>query len=161
MTESKDERRPPRRVAQAKDERFYGELGGILLRLLVRKFAVPQDDAESLVEEAFIGYHGINPQPPDAEAWLITAVCRGAEVYRRRHGLDADDDPRAPEESVLARAAVETLGERAREALRLRFDEGMHYAEIAAVMNISTFAAERIVEKEMARIRKRRAARKE
>lgn len=87
-------------------------------------------------------------------------MCRGAKVYLQRRGLDADDDPRAPKESVLVRAAVETLGERAREALRLRFDERMTYPEIAAELNISAFAAERIVATEMAKIRKRRAERR-
>ena len=154
MTESKDERRPPRRLAEAKDERFCEALGGVLLRLLARKFAVPADDAESLVEEAFIGYQGLNPPPPDAEAWLIAAVCRGAKVYLQRRGLDADDDPRAAKESVFVDAAVRTLPERAREALRLRFDERMTYPEIAAELNISAFAAERIVAKAIAKIRK-------
>ena len=160
MTEANDERPTLRRFPEAIDERFCEELGGVLLRLLARKFGVPPDDAESLVEDAFVGYQGLHPRPPDAEAWLIAAVCRGAKVYLQRRGLDAHGDPRAPQESVLGRAAVETLGERAREALRLRFDERMTYPEIAAELNISAFAAERIVAKEMAKIRKRQAERR-
>lgn len=154
MTDSKDERRPLRRFPKMRDERFCEELGGVLLRLLARKFAVPPDDAESLVEEAFIGYKSLHLPPPDVEAWLIAAVCRGAKVYRQRRGLDADDDPQVSKESIFVRAAMDTLGECAREALRLRFDERMSYAEIAAELNISAFAAERMVAQAVAKIRK-------
>jgi RNA polymerase sigma factor (sigma-70 family) len=86
----------------------------------------------------------------------IGAACRAGNSYRVGRGLPAANvaDVERHATTVLSiRDALERLPSRAREALRLRFDNGKTYAEIAAELGISEYAVERFVAKVWTRLR--------
>lgn len=157
MTDPRSEFGPLRQSAEAERETLYETLGGVLQRTLTRAFGLPPQDAESLVYETFIVYFGMDVPPHDFRAWLIAAACRSAKAHLVRRGLASGDDTtsqtRDAESFLLHREALDLLPARAREALRLRFAERRSYAEIAAELDVSVFAAERIVAKAAARLR--------
>ena len=132
-----------------------GSLGGYLIDLLKRAFEIPGPDAEWLVRETFADYSFGKPAP-DASAWIIAAACRRANDYRQRRGLPAADEAAIERQAVTVlayRDAMARLPGRAREALRLRFEEKKTFAEIAEQLGLSVYAAERFVAKALARLR--------
>lgn len=126
---------------------LYQEHRGVLLRLLVRRYGVPEEAAETIV------YDTIMALPPqgvvsDVQAWLMAGACGKGEAYRSAHGL-------APAADDAHELTLATLPDRAREALRLRFEEKLTYAEIAAELGLSVFAVERMVATAGAKLRQR------
>jgi RNA polymerase sigma-70 factor, ECF subfamily len=67
-----------------------------------------------------------------------------ADLTRLAEREEAESDPDHAATSAL-RAALATLTERRRVAIQLRYEEGLTYPEIAAVMRISTGSAEQLV----------------
>ena len=150
-----------------RDERpLYEALGGLLLRVITHRYEVPPEDAASVLDEAFLAYYAMQTPPRDARAWLIAAVCALGKAYRERqgglrgegggargegHGIE--DDVRAVRDLVWYREALATLPRIAREALRLRVAEGKSYEEIAAILDLSADAAQRMVAKAAAKVR--------
>jgi len=121
----------------------------------MRAFELPERDAERLVRETFTDYR-LNQPASNGRAWLIGAVCRQANAYRRRRGLPAADEEKTGRHAATVlshRDAMEKLPSRAREALRLRFEEKKTYPEIAEQLGLSVDAAERFVAKALARLR--------
>ncbi|HYC91866.1 MAG TPA: sigma-70 family RNA polymerase sigma factor [Thermoanaerobaculia bacterium] len=159
MGESKDERELQRPSAAAEAGQAYEETRGILLRLFTRKFGISPEDAEKLVYETFLAYQWLEHPRPEATAWLIGAACSRAMTYRRSQGLpDLAPSPAAALDfarTLRYEQALDTLSPRAREALRLHAEHGMTYAEVAAELGISTFAAKRIVTRAAMKVRKR------
>lgn len=143
--------------AATEQERLYEMLGGVLQRLVTRKFEVTQEDAESLVKEAFIAYHGAKVAPNEVEDWVVGAVCRNARKYLQRRGLVAPADvlaeERAGQRVLSQREALAMLPSHAREALRLRFEERKSYPEIAEALDVPIDAAQRLVAKAGAKLR--------
>lgn len=142
--------------AEAEHAALYHALGDFLQGVLVRHFDVPQEDAELLVYEAFVCYFTRNLPFRDARTWLISAACSNANVWRARRGLPPGN--REIEQNAARRLpyreAVAMLSEpRAREALRLRFEEKKDYPEIAAQLDVSTFTAKHIVARAVAELR--------
>ena len=133
---------------------LYETLGTDLQRFVTRKFGVPPEDAESLVHEAFVQF--VTERPDDAKAWLTGTACRGAKAWLQRRGLavtDSADDAREIENLLFYRKAQALLPERAREALRLRFQEGRTYEEIAAELDVAAYYAEKLVANAVAKLR--------
>jgi RNA polymerase sigma factor (sigma-70 family) len=118
--------------------RYTGELG----------------QAEDVVQEAFMKLHVEFDQVRMPQRWLYRAV-RNLALNRRRHESrtvsldtpDAGQDPVAdaadpssfPDEQIirlegigLVRLGLETLDERSRELVRLKFNDELSYKEIAA-----------------------------
>lgn len=134
---------------------LHEQLGGYLKSLVMRAFEVPERDAEWLVREKFTDYR-LNQPASDERAWLIGAVCREANDYRRRRGLPAADERAAERHAATILSyhdAMKRLTSRAREALRLRFEEKKTNAEIAEQLGLSVLAAERFVGKAFLRLR--------
>jgi len=134
---------------------LHEALGGYLIALLIRAFEVPEPEAEWLVRERFTEY-SLDQPATDERAWIIGAVCRDANDYRRRRGLPAADEEKVGRHAAAVlsyRDARERLPSRAREALRLRFEEKKSYAEIAEELGLSVHAAERFVGKAFFRLR--------
>jgi DNA-directed RNA polymerase specialized sigma24 family protein len=155
MTTSKDGPGPPHDSADTEGAELHEPLGVYLEGLLTRAFEVPQRDAERIVREMFADYK-LNKPASDARAWLIGAVCREANDYRRRRGLPAADERAAERHAATVlsyRDAMDRLPSRAREALRLRFEEKKTYAEVAEQLGLSVYAAERFVSKALFRLR--------
>ena len=157
MRESNDESSLSLQPAEAESAARHKLLGPALRRLLVQNFGVPLDAAESLVDETFMVFQGLGTRPRDAETWLTVAACTSARKYLQRHGLPAADVEREEEREIVAlllhRDATRTLTERAREALRLRFAERKTHPEIAEELGISTYAAEHLLAKAIAKLR--------
>jgi RNA polymerase sigma-70 factor (ECF subfamily) len=134
-------------------EQVFAALESPLLlyaRRLLGDFAVSED----IVQEAFMKLHAqfhavLAPQP-----WLYRTVHNLAVDHQRRaskivlvgHSADEDAGPIAdasdsqplPDEQIarwerigLVRLVLETLDERSRELIRLRFNEDLSYKEIA------------------------------
>jgi RNA polymerase sigma factor (sigma-70 family) len=155
MTTLKDDPAQPHYSAVAEHAALYETLGGYLEALLTRAFAVPEQDAALLVRDTFFDY-GQGKQAPNARAWLIGSACKRANIYRQMRGLppvNEADVERHAARVLTYRDAMEPLPSRAREALRLRFQENKTYPEIAEELGVSVYVAERFVAKAFARLR--------
>src|SRR6188768_1662449 len=138
-------------------EQVFAALESPLLayaRRLLGDFAV----AEDIVQEAFMKLHTqfqkvLTPQP-----WLYRTVHNLAVDHQRRTNKivlvgdskddeapanDATDSQPMPDEQIarwegigLVRLVLETLDERSREIIRLRFNEDLSYKEIAERMGL-------------------------
>lgn len=111
------------------------------------------DEAEEIVQEAFVAVYGRRHQLPDdarAAAYLRTAVvnrCRSAHRHRavvRRHLTIDRDQIDGPEHVTLAHetqervlAALRKLPQRQQEVLVLRYYSEASEAEIAETLGIS------------------------
>ena len=134
------------RIAEPALRVLYKTLGSDLQRLVTRKFCLPPEEAKSLIHEAFVQV--VAERPDDARAWLIGAACRGAKAWLQRRGMgvtDSPDDARELENLLFCRDALASLPQRAREALRLRFQERLTYEEIAAELDVSAHYAMKLV----------------
>lgn len=142
--------------ASAEQVALYESFGGFLQGLLVRQFQVPPEDAELLVCEAFCVYIQMGVPVTNQRAWLISATCSTANAWLQRRGLPQANNAEIAQTAgklLSHREALALLPKRAREALRLRFDEKMDYPEIAAELGVSTFMAKHYVAKGVARLR--------
>lgn len=144
---------------EPEQEALYETLGGLLQRMVMRQFQVSPEDAQSLVRETFIVFSEMNVARSEAQEWLTGAVCSSAKAYMQRRGLVAPEDVTEREREIrreLAhRDALAMLPSQDREALRLRFEERKTYPEIAAELDVSVEAAQRIVARAAAKLRGR------
>lgn len=146
-------------AAEARVERLYEKCGGVLRKTLMQSFGIEAEEAEELLQQVLRA--GITKTVVDEEAWVIAAVCRMA-ARRARVAFDAKV-PRdvsaaerdALEEVIFLRDAMQALPEPAREALRLCFDEGRSYAEIAEQLKVTTRYVNRLVLGSLERLRSR------
>ena len=156
MSELENEPTLPRST-ESSGAALFESLGGALHRLLVRKFGIPPDTAESLVYELFINFHTVDPKPPDARAWLIAVAFTSARTYLQRNGVPnaglEEENGREVVALLFQPEASEALTASARTALLMRFGERRTYSEIAEELDISSHAAERLVAKAYATLR--------
>ena len=138
--------------AWATIEEVFAALESPLLayaRRLVGDFAV----AEDVVQDAFMKLHTQFQQVRTPQPWLYRTVHNLAVDHQRRASrivlmddrtpddapaTDIADSQPMPDEQIarwegigLVRLVLETLDERSRELIRLRFDEDLSYREIA------------------------------
>ena len=100
-------------------------------------------DAEDVTQEAFIRAWSSLGSLADAsrfDGWLMTIVrnlarnrLRDREIEQR---LPPPPRPASPGDFDRVRAAVDALPEEQREAVRLRYEAGMSYEEIASALGI-------------------------
>jgi RNA polymerase sigma-70 factor (ECF subfamily) len=111
-------------------------------------------EAEDIVQEAFMKLHAQFDQVHEPRRWLYRTVHNLALNYQRRAGkivpldlraenstlaaIDFPDPLPLPDEQIarwegigLVRLSLETLDDRGREIIRLKFDEGFSYQEIS------------------------------
>ncbi|MBV8518650.1 MAG: sigma-70 family RNA polymerase sigma factor [Acidobacteria bacterium] len=126
-------------------EDAYKAHSALLRDIAEKKFNIPAGDAESVVSEVFTAYLVRRDQVRDARKWLIGAVCHASRAYWRvatkTAPLPSDvaeyTDPRSAglEGRILDRvtmaAALNLVGPKCRETLRLYYAEGYSAAEIA------------------------------
>jgi RNA polymerase sigma factor (sigma-70 family) len=148
--------------------RVYRETFPDLVRYLYRK-VWDEDRARDLAQEAFA--RSLEHAPDDPRGWVFTVAANLArdeartDIRRRRHltlvkveaevrspPLDPAQQLEQARRTDRARAALETLTERDREALLL-WDAGHSYGEIATSLGLSVGA----VGTTLARARKRLA----
>jgi RNA polymerase sigma-70 factor (ECF subfamily) len=108
--------------------------------------------AEDMVQEAFMKLHAQFEKIREPRRWLYRTVHNQALNHRRRTdkivplnprenapaATDATDPQPLPDEQIarwegigLVRLSLETLDERSRELIRLKFNEGLSYKEIS------------------------------
>ena len=136
-------------------ERVYRETFPDLVRYLGRKVWDP-DRARDLAQEAFA--RSLDRDPDDPRSWVFTVAANLArdeartDIRRKRHltlvKVEEDTAPRPPdphrelerkERAERARAALDRLSERDREALLL-WDAGLSYRQIAEQTGLSVGA---------------------
>jgi RNA polymerase sigma factor (sigma-70 family) len=123
-----------------------------LRRLVERKFNIPPVDAEAIVNDVFASYLSRRENVRDANKWLVGAVCHASRAYWRAAARMSqlpenaaeyiDHDATGFESRIIDRvtmsAALNQLGPRCRETLRLYYAEGYSAKEIAERFDTTT-----------------------
>jgi len=126
----------------------YRELKPLLRRLAIRRFRVPPDDAEGLVQEVFLAFVGRLTTIRDPRSWLIGTLCNECRDYWRGQGrlvplpTDCETwmDPVSGDgvERLDARLRVQrilaAMDERCARLLRLRYLDGCTVPEVATAL---------------------------
>lgn len=154
--------------ALAGDQAGYAELYDRFAASLYRlcfSLLMNEQDAEDILQESFLyafkNLHRFDSRKASLKTWLYTiAVSRCRNTYRRKRFLTVDisqwlgfelraPDAEAPETAVIRRDAAESiqkalteLSPRLREAIVLRYGQGLTYREIAEVMGCPQKTAE-------------------
>jgi RNA polymerase sigma-70 factor (ECF subfamily) len=149
---------------QASYETLYSQLAPAIYRLCY-SLLLHKQDAEDVMQETFVyafrNLHRYDSQRAAFKTWLYTiAISRCRNQYRRKHPLLMDiaamfhlDVPapksETPEAALMhqsAREAIEValaaLSPRLREAVVLRYGQGLTYREIAEIMDCPQKTAE-------------------
>jgi RNA polymerase sigma factor (sigma-70 family) len=124
-----------------------------------RRLLGPTSVAEDVVQEAFMKLHTQFHDVRQPQAWLYRTVHNLAVDHQRHQNRHVEMDAKAPEsgggtdemadsqpipdeqiarwEGIgLVRLVVETLDERSKEVIRLRFDDDLSYAAIGERMGL-------------------------
>ena len=154
--------------ALAGDQAGYAELYDRFAASLYRlcfSLLMNEQDAEDILQDSFLyafkNLHRFDSRKASLKTWLYTiAVSRCRNTYRRKRFLTVDisqwlgfelraSDAEAPETAVIRRDAAESiqkalteLSPRLREAIVLRYGQGLTYREIAEVMGCPQKTAE-------------------
>jgi RNA polymerase sigma-70 factor (ECF subfamily) len=141
-------------------EELFASLESPLLSYALR-LAGELSVAEDLVQEAFMKLHAQFDEVREPRRWLYRTVHNLALNHRRQAGkivsldLEREDGSRVtpetadpqplPDEQIarwegigLVRLSLETLDDRSRELIRLKFNEGLSYKEISAHTGLTT-----------------------
>lgn len=150
------------------DQRGYAELYDHFASGVYRlcySLLMNEQDAEDIVQESFVyafkNLHRYDPTKASLKTWLYTiAVSRCRNTYRRKRFVTVDisqllgfelkaPNAEAPEAAVIRRDAEEAiqhalvdLSPRLREAIVLRYGQGLTYREISEVMGCPQKTAE-------------------
>jgi RNA polymerase sigma-70 factor, ECF subfamily len=144
-------------------DRLYEDNLSLLVAIAVRKFQVPEVDAEALAHEVFFSYLKRKDEIRNLHAWLIGAICHACRYFWRQNGRRTEQldhgqamlrpDPasagildRLPAQ-IAARDALEALPPRYREILRLRYFEGYSIREIADSLGVTAKYTQKLVAK--------------
>jgi RNA polymerase sigma factor (sigma-70 family) len=134
-------------------EQLFAALESPLLSYALRLIG-DRSLAEDMVQEAFMKLHAQFDQVHEPRRWLYRTVHNQALNHRRQTGKIVPLDPRAeehapaavdttdpqplPDEQIarwegigLVRLSLETLDDRSRELIRLKFNDGLSYKEIS------------------------------
>lgn len=156
------------RRALAGDQHGYAELYDRFAAGLYRlcySLLVNEQDAEDILQESFLyafkNLHRFDARKASLKTWLYTiAVSRCRNTYRRKRFLLVDISQwfgfelkaplsEAPEAALIRRDAEESIGKaladlspRLREAIALRYGQGLTYREISEVMGCPQKTAE-------------------
>jgi len=142
-------------------EELFEALESPLLAYAIR-FVGDLGAAEDIVQEAFMRLHAQFDEVREPRKWLYRTVHNLALNHRRdlakivplENKKDKDDDSPSnetadpqplPDEQIarlegigLVRLSVETLDDRSRELIRLKFHDGLSYKEISAKTGLTT-----------------------
>jgi RNA polymerase sigma factor (sigma-70 family) len=153
-------------------ELFYEANFEFLVSVAVRKFRVPDSEAETLAHEVFLTYlRKANAEIRDLHSWLVGAICHASRYYWRSRGrnigeIESEDeleriDPASTRildslpDQLAAREALELLPPRYQEVLRLRYFEGMSINELADHLGVTPKYAQKLVTKCLRRAEQR------
>lgn len=156
----------PRRDDHAFEE-LYAEHFDFLVAVAVRKFRVPDSDAESLAHEVFLSYLRRGQEVQNFHAWILGAICNASRYYWRQNGrmiepLDDDEAFERPDptttrildslpDQIAARQALEGLSPRDQDILKMRYFEGCSILEIAERLEVKPKYAQKLLTKVLRR----------
>ena len=148
-------------------EELYAEHFDFLVAVAVRKFRVPECDAESLAHEVFLGFLRRSEEVRDVHSWLLGAICNASRYYWRQNGrliepLDDDQAFERPDptttrildslpDQIAARQALEGLKIRDQEILKMRYFEGCSIVEIGHRLGVKPKYAQKLLTKVLRR----------
>ena len=144
-------------------DRLYEDNLSLLIAIAVRKFQVPDVDAEALAHEVFYSYLKRKNEIRNLHAWLIGAICHACRYFWRQNGRRTEQldpsmallrpDPassgildRLPAQ-LAAREVLQSLPPRYQEILRLRYYEGYSIREIADHLGVTAKYTQKLVTK--------------
>jgi RNA polymerase sigma-70 factor (ECF subfamily) len=143
--------------------RLYHDNLSLLVAIAVRKFQVPEVDAEALAHEVFLSYLKRKDEIRDLHPWLIGAICHACRYFWRQNGRRTEQldqglallrpDPASAgildllPAQLAAREALEALPPRYQEILRLRYYEGYSIREIADHLGVTAKYTQKLVAK--------------
>lgn len=143
----------------AEVELLYRKNYDMLMGIACRKFHIPREDAENLVNEVFLTFLG-STRVHNARSWLIGAICNASKHYQRLHGRREELDSLVPDtptetsgldDTLLTRIAVrETIArlhDKCQKTLRLHYWEGRSAPEVATAMDTTNRYAEKLIHK--------------
>lgn len=148
------------RVDESQFEALYLAQFDFLFAVAVRKFRVPDSEAETLVHEVFLTYLKRSDGIRNVHGWLLGAICHASRYYWRSNGREmvADEqferiDPASLNildslpNQLAAREVLACLAPRCQEVLRLRYFDGCSIAEIAQQLGLKTKYTQKLVTK--------------
>ena len=135
----------------------------LLVAIAVRKFQVPEVDAEALAHEVFLSYLRHADEIRDLRHWLVGAICNASRYYWRKRGrnteqLDTDVAAERPDPHLLnvlttlpnhiaIAEVLEAMPPRWAHILRLRYFEGYSIKEIADYLGVTSKYTQKLVMK--------------
>jgi RNA polymerase sigma-70 factor (ECF subfamily) len=151
----------------ATDDLEFGELYegnlSLLVAIAVRKFQVPEVDAEALAHEVFLSYLKRKNEIRQLHPWLIGAICHASRYFWRQNGrrtdqLDQELAALRPDPETISifdllpsqlavREALEALPTRYAQILRMRYYEGYTIREIADYLGVTAKYTQKLVGK--------------
>ena len=137
-------------------EQLYGRTVALLRYLSRIRFGIPDDEAESLVQDVFLAYVRRSGDVFDPQAWLVGAISNACRKYWRTQGREVPLPPESAEwadggalvavTSVVDRmafqATLDRLDDRGREVLRRFYVEGESTAVIATAFGTTAGAVQ-------------------
>jgi RNA polymerase sigma factor (sigma-70 family) len=162
-------------ISAARDEgefeSMYEANFEFLVGVAIRKFRVPDYEAETLAHEVFLTYlKKTTGEIRDLHSWLVGAICHASRYYWRSRGRNIGEredesleriDPATMHivdtlpDQLAAREALERLPPRYQEILRLRYFEGMSIIELADHLGVTPKYAQKLVTKCLRRAEQR------
>jgi RNA polymerase sigma factor (sigma-70 family) len=143
--------------------RMYEDNLSLLVAIAMRKFQVPEADAEGLAHEVFYSYLKRKNEIRDLHPWLIGAICHASRYFwrqnsRRTEQLDHSWATLLPDPAsaaildllpaqLAAREILESLPPRYQEILRLRYYEGYSIREIADYLGVTAKYTQKLMAK--------------
>lgn len=125
---------------------IYGAYQPLLRRIAVRKFGIPAEDVDDLVQDVFASYLANRDKVRDLHPYLVGAICNASRQYRRRDaaapfsarpehltcGATHDDEPfEGVARNLIIQATLARLGTSCRETLERFYLHGETTVSIA------------------------------
>ena len=133
---------------------LYGEYAPFLRNVIRRKFRVPADDVEGIVQDIFEGYLRSHDRVQDPKRWLLGAACNASRYYWRQHRPEEQlpkSIGRCEAEKLQALLTVNSvlrrLGAECRELLEEHYLAGFSASEIASRRSTTTGYAQQLLHK--------------
>ena len=146
---------------------LYEEHRELLLHIACRKFRVPEQDAETLMQEVFVSFMETGSGVEDTRAWLVGAMCNASRYYWRTETKSEPlpDDPHHhtdPHTATIAddfamsltlKKAIRYLQPKCRETVYLHYFEGRSASDVAVQMDTTHRYAEKLIHNCLKRLR--------
>jgi RNA polymerase sigma factor (sigma-70 family) len=146
---------------------LYEEHRDLLLHIACRKFRVPEQDAETLMQEVFVAYMETGAAVENTRSWLVGAMCNASRYYWRTESkseslpedVNQQSDPQTMAiadqfaMSLTLKKAIRYLQPKCRETVYLHYFEGRSASDVAREMDTTNRYAEKLIHNCLKRLR--------